>query len=177
MDFGKALKTQSSTSELKFNQSLKSNQFLEKERYIRHEINSCENNEQNKAIVDNLNKYYLDKEQESDNQNEITKKSRKKRKKKKNVDNYTCNNINNDYVNIKEIELLENVKFHKKIDNFTKQIITPKDRVKIFVRQINKKYKTDTVNTNSLVSTKKSLRDIFSQILKKFKEERRLQCK
>lgn len=169
MDFGKSLKTHS-TSELKINQSLKSNKFLEKEKCEGPNIISYENiNQQNKIINNNFNEYYLDKNLESESENEISKKSRKKRKKKKKLNNYT-------YENNIETEIIKNAECHNEIHNFTNKVIMPKKSVKIFVRKNNKKYITGIISKNSLVSTKKSIRSIFSQLLKKFKEERRLQC-
>lgn len=168
MDFGKSLKTHNSINELKFNQSLKNPKILDTEKCRAH-VKTYENIQQNKTTVNNLNEC-INKDLKSESENELPKKCRKKRKKKKRLNNYTNKNISYDYQNN-----MENVEFHKEIVNITKEVVVPKNSVKIFVRKNNKKYLTDTISTSSLISTKKSLRSIFSQILKKFKEERRLQ--
>lgn len=157
MDFGKSLSMQNFVNEPEINQPLETDHCIEK---IYEEqkgiMNSFEKATQQNETIVNLNEYYdnLDKKQKH-NQTKITKKSKRKRKKKKKKNSNS--------------EIKDNVQDNTQIGNSTKQVVTSKDPVKIFVRQVNKQnLSTKKVNQGS---TKRSIREIFSKILKQFKEE------
>lgn len=59
----------------------------------------------------------------------------------------------------------------------TDQRTTSKDPVKIFVRQTNKKYENQPINEKSLVSQKKTVGEVFSQLLKNYKRAKLRQIK
>lgn len=150
MDFGKTLTTYDSVGELEINQLFKINQY------------SKNINHQNNIIV-NINDYYPDK---SNCQNNIPRKSRKRCKKKK-----KCKDINHDYSNNTKAELNEHIEiqYNNKIEN-----CISKNSVKIFERQINKHQTIETNSKELQVSTKKSIKDVFSEILKQYKKKKEL---
>lgn len=168
-DFSNALKMHYLSGKLEMNQSLKNYQYSEKVQ--KSILNPSENiSKQNKTTVD-LKEHFQDKKQN------ISTKSKKKRTKKKKFNINSFNNANYDYTNINNNEEMEDVQdeCYKQIEYSTKQIVKRSNgSVKIFVRQTNKKYKSETVSKESLVSTKRTVRDIFSKILKDFKKERAL---
>lgn len=128
-------------------------------------INNSENiNQQNTEMV-NVHDYNLSKEQENSNdQIEKPKKSRKKRKRKK-KNNNDCQNI--DYSNT--VVTNNSDEGDKKMKN---SVVTSKKTVKIFIRKMNNKDKSQIDKRKSLVSTQRSVRDMFSKMLKQFKKER-----
>jgi len=173
MDFGKALNARGLATGLELNQPLDRQKILDERKNVASTFEKvCRRNE----TAVNL-KCNPDKGQESNNQIRTSKKSKRKRKKKrKRINNY-CTNINNDSNNT-EINHCVRDKCYSHVGNSTKQIIMSKDPVKIFVRPVNKKYQS-AENTNQKplnISSKRSVREIFSKILKQFKEEKKLQC-
>lgn len=179
-DFSNMLKTHSSLSgELKFNQSFKLHQYSIKKKceVQKSAFNTAEKiNQQNKTM--NLNGYFQNEKQSNNNQTQILTKSKKKRIKKKKLNIYSCKNPSYEYTNINNTEVIDDVqeKYFKQIENTTKKRIvkSSKDSIKIFVRQTNKKYKSETTNKESLVLSKRTVRDIFSKILKELKKEKLL---
>jgi len=93
-------------------------------------------------------------------ENRQTKKKKKHRKKKKKkLNNSSC--INYDFTD----------------NDVIKNIDIAKEPVKIFTRTKNKKYLSETINKEIDISTKMSVREIFSKLLKQYKRERQLlQC-
>lgn len=159
MDFAKALKINKSTSQLEMVQSSKIGQHVEiicKVQKVSEDLEPCQIIEENNI-----------------NQTNTKKKSRKKRKKKK-KSLYTLENTNND-LNTEAIEHFKN-QYLTNSENSPKQMTTSKHPVKVFVRRATKKYKSDTAGTEPLISSKKkTVRDVFSAILKQYKMERRNQ--
>lgn len=168
MDFGKALNAHSLANKLEILETDQcSEKLCEEQKQVMDTFKKT--NQQNETIV-NLNENYNnpDKEQEDNNQTQMPKKSKRKRKKKK--------KRNNNYNNI-EIKDYVQDECYTQIENSAKQMFTSKDLVKIYVRQVNKKYQNaENVNQKSLqVSSKRCAREIFSNILKQFKKEKLLQ--
>lgn len=163
---------QNSSGKLEINQSLKNYQYSKKVQ--KSILNPSENiNEKNKTTMD-LKEHCQNKKHSNIIQTKISTKSKKKRKKKKKIYINSSKNAD-DYTNINNNEEMEDVQdeCYKQIEN--SQIVKRSNSsVKIFVRQMNKKYKNETVDEESLVSTKRTMRDIFSKILKDFKKERAL---
>lgn len=93
----------------------------------------------------------------------------KKRKKKKRYNSNNCRSITYDHLNNLNTEVIvnDNNKCHKKID-------PPENAVKIFESPNNNMNKSKILDDESLISTKKSARQIFSDILKQFKKERQV---
>lgn len=175
IDFCKALKKHN-TSKLEIINLPKIDQYSEKicetEQNI---INISQNSNQHQDAIENVHESYsIIKEMGTIEQTEIKKKSKKKRKKKS---KYSSENLNKNSMT----EVIEHVNDeYQKINEISskqpKQFIVSKQPVKIFVRQANKKSKNETVGTQSLISTKKkTVREIFSNILKQFKMERQKQ--
>ncbi|XP_025191419.1 putative uncharacterized protein DDB_G0282499 [Melanaphis sacchari] len=168
MDFSKALKRHHLMDNLERNKPLIIDKQSKELTYKvqNNIINNFENiNQQNKKIV-GVHEYNLNKEQESNNdQTEMPKKSRKKRKRKK--------KNNNDFKNINHFKtvIINNTKdeCNKKMKN---SIVTSKKAVQIFIRKTNNQDKSQIDRKKSLVSTHRSVRDMFSEILKQFKKER-----
>lgn len=175
MDFGKALSAQGLANTLEINQPLDrhSEKIIEEQNSVANTFGKA--GQQNETTV-NLNEYHgnSDKGRENNNQIRILKKSKRKRKMKRKQFNYT--NINSNSCNT-EIKDCVGDNCYSQIGNSTKQIVTSKNSVKIFVRPVNKKYQSaKNVNQKPLnISSKKSVREIFSKILKQFKEENKLQ--
>lgn len=167
MDLTKALKTHNLTSQIEIIQSSKLNQHLEKMCEIQRTIQIIPKNinQQHKATEP----YLITEEESNINQTNPKKKSRKKHKKKKKL---ICtlrniNNSNNESIKHFKDEYLTNS------EKSPKQNLAAKPPVKVFVRQANKKYKSDTVCTEPHIpSKKKTVRDVFSAILKQYKLER-----
>lgn len=170
LDFSKRLKS-SSINHQKIDQSIQHIQYDEKKPYKAKSnfVNISKNiNLQNKTTID-LNTFYKHKEQKI-NQLKVFKKSKRKRKKKNNLNG----NIN--YKNTVTTEVTENndSEYYKKNENYSKQNMEKsKNDVKIFVRKMNK---NETVNKKFNSSSKKSVREVFSRIVKQLKMERELQC-
>lgn len=168
MDFTKALKIHNITNQLEIIQSSKIDQHLEKMCTIQKTI---------KVIPENINQLHkaskpfpIIEEETNIYQTNTKKKSRKKRKKKKKsiyaLENI-INNSNNEKIEIFKDEYLINS------EKSTKQNLASKHPVKVFVRRGNKKFKSDTVCSEPLISSKqKTVRDVFSAILKQYKMER-----
>lgn len=170
MGFSKRLKSCSNDHQ-NIDQSFLLDQYTENKKFKTKKsiINISENNNVQKETAIDLNEYFIHKEQES-NQIEVHKKSKKKRRKKKKLNGSIY------YKNTEETVNIDN-EYHKKIeDSSIQNMAASENAVKIFVRNINKKYKNETVHNNSDVSTKKSVRAIFSRIVKQLKIDRQLQC-
>jgi hypothetical protein len=164
LDFSKRLKS-CSINHQKIDQSIQLIQYDEKKTFKAKK--NIENiNLQHKTTLD-LNKLYKHIEQES-NQLKVDKKSKRKRKKKNNLNgnSYYRNTVRTDITENNDYELKQN-------ENSVKQNLEKsKNAVKIFVRKINKEHKNETVNKISNISTKKSVREVFSRIVKQLKMER-----
>lgn len=170
IDFGRLLKMQSSKSKLDIYQPLKTDQYPDdKNNYI---LNSVKNPSkdvelQNEAIYNiNLGLKSIN------NQTKALKKSRKRRKRKKKFNTNIHANIINDFTSTASIEAIKQIEDTCYMHS-TKQIVTPKVPVKIFVRQANKNDQSKDTSENS--TKMKSAREIFSKLLKQFKQERELQ--
>lgn len=168
--FGRLLKMQSSKNKLDIYQPLKTDQYPDdKNNYIQNSVkNPSEDIElQNEAIYNiNLGLKSIN------NQTKMLKKSRKRRKKKKKLNTNTHTNIINGFINTTNIEITKQIEDTSYMHS-TKQIATPKFPVKIFVRQVNKNDQSEDTSKNT--TKMKSLREIFSKLLKQFKQERGLQ--
>ncbi|XP_022160485.1 uncharacterized protein LOC111026675 [Myzus persicae] len=169
MNFCKALKTHNLMDNLKTNKPLLINKHSE-------EINTSENiNQYNRALVVVHVNYYPNKEKENNKDlTEMPKKSKKKHKRKKKCNNNDCKSIN--HTNTSKTLVTDN--FKNECDEKTRNsIVTSKSTVKIFIRQMNNKNKSQIDKKESFVSNQRSARDMFSKMLKKFKKERlKLQC-
>lgn len=132
--------------------------------------NNSENiNEQNGVIVD-VQEYCLNKKQENKNDQTIKPKKSKKRKRKKKFNNNDCTNI--DHTNMSSINVVTD-NFEDECDEKMKNSnVTSKNAVKIFIRQINNKDRSQIDRKKSFVSTQRSARHMFSKMLKQFKKER-----
>jgi len=177
MNFCKALKTHNLIDKIKINKPLIIDKHSEELIYQVQKctINTSENiNQRNKAII-KVHEYYLNEEQENNNYvTEIPKKSKKKRKRKKKCNYNDCKSIN--HTNTSKTAVMDCFKDEcdEKMGN---SIVTSKNTVKIFIRKMNNKDKSQIIRKEPLVSNQRSARDMFSEILKKFKKERiKMQC-
>lgn len=170
IDFGRLIKMQSLKSKLDIYQPLKTNQYPDdKNNYIQNSVKtpSKDIELQNEAIYNiNLGLKSIN------NQTKMLKKSRKRRKKKKKLNTTIHANIANDFIDTTNIEIIKQIKDACYMHS-TKQIVTPKIPVKIFVRQVNKIDQSEDTSKNS--TKMKSAREIFSKLLKQFKQERKKQ--
>lgn len=170
MDFCKTLKRHNLMDNLEKNKPLITSKHSEELicKVQNSIINNFEDiNQQNREKVI-VHEYNLSKEQENNNDHtEMPKKSRKKRRKrKKKINNNNCKNIDHS-----KTAVINNSK--DECDKIIKNsIVTPKKTVKIFIRKMNKKDKSQIDGKKSLVSTQRSVRDMFSKMLKQFKKER-----
>lgn len=165
MDFTKELKIHNVTSQLEIIQSSKIDQHFEK---------MCRIHKTNKVIPENINQqhkaskpYTIINEEKSN----IYKTNRKKKRKKKKKSIYLLENINNNSNN----EGMEYFKdeYLTNSEQSTKQNFASKHPVKVYVRRGNKKFQSDTICMEPLIfSKKKTVRDVFSTILKQYKMER-----
>ncbi|CAI6361709.1 unnamed protein product [Macrosiphum euphorbiae] len=172
MNFCKVLKTHNLTDNVKINKPLIIDKHCEELTYQLQKciINTSENiNQQNGELVKE-HEYYLNEEQENNNNlTEIPKKPKKKRKRKKKFNNSVCKSI--DHTNTSKTLLTDNFKdeYNDKLGN---SIVKSKNTVKIFIRQMNNKDKSQIDRKESIVSNQRSARDMFSKMLKKLKKER-----
>lgn len=157
MDFGKMLKTSNMLfkSQINHNNSPSENEKVKVQSSV---MDVSANEDQQKQSVINLQKYYRIKE--SEGQTKKQKKSKKKKKRKK-LNTILINNDN--YVNYTKNEV--EVELYEK-NNYT--VSKSKESVKIFIRQA-KTYNNETIHNES---TKKSVRDVFSKILKQYKQKK-----
>jgi len=175
INFCKALKTHNLSDNIKMNKPLITNKHSKElisqvQKYI---VNTSENHQQTGALG-NVHEYYLKKKQENNDVTEIPKKSRKKRKRKKKYNNNDCKSI--EHSSTSNTLVTDNFKDEcdEKMRNSTD---TPKNTVKIFIRQTNNKNKIQITKKESLISNQRSARDMFSKMLKKIKNERiKMQC-
>lgn len=169
IDFGRLLKMQSSKSNLDIYQPLKTDQYPDdKNNDIQNSVkNPSKDIELQNEIIFNYNLGLIN----INNQTKMLKKSRKRRKKKK-LNTTIHANIINDFINTTNIELIKQVEDSCYMHS-TKQIVTPKVPVKIFVRQVNRNDQSEDTSKNS--TKMKSAREIFSKLLKQFKQDRQLQ--
>jgi len=177
MNFCKALKTHNLTDNVKINKPLIIDKHSDELTYQVQQciINTSENiNQQNGELVA-VHEYYLNEEQENNNNlTEMPKKSRKKRKRKKKFNNNDCKSIN--HTNTSKTLVADN--FEDECDkNLDNSLVKSKNTVKIFIRQMNNKDKSQVDRKESFVSNQKSARDMFSKMLREFKKERiKMQC-
>lgn len=177
MNFCKALKTHNLTDNVKINKPLIIDKHSDELTYQVQKciINTSENiNQQNGELVA-VHEYYLNEEQENNNNlTEMPKKSRKKRKRKKKFNNNDCKSIN--HTNTSKTLVTDN--FEDECDeNLDNSLVKSKNTVKIFIRQMNNKDKSQVDRKESFVSNQKSARDMFSKMLREFKKERiKMQC-
>jgi len=169
MNFCKSLKTHNLTDNFKINKPLIINKHSE-------EINTSGSIDQQNRVLVNGHENYPNKEKENNNDlTEMPKKSRKKRKRKKKYNNYNyCTSM--DHTNTSKTIVTDNFKYEcdEKMGNSN---VASKNTVKIFIRQMNNKDKSQIDRKESIVSNQRSARDMFSKMLKKFKKERiKLQC-
>ncbi|XP_015380403.1 PREDICTED: uncharacterized protein LOC107174099 [Diuraphis noxia] len=176
MNFCKVLKTHHLMDNIKMNKSLITNKHSKEliSQVQKCIVNASENNNQQTGVLGNVHEYYLTKKQKSNDVTEIPKKSKKKRKRKK-----KCNN--NDFKSIEHTStpttLVTDNFNHECDEKMRNSIIKPKNTVEIFIRQINNKDKNQITKKESFVSSQRSVRDMFSKMLKKIKKERiQLQC-
>ncbi|KAL4107183.1 hypothetical protein QTP88_017566 [Uroleucon formosanum] len=177
MNFCKALKTHNLTDNIKINKPLIIDKHSKELIYQVQKciINTSENiNQQNGKLV-KVHEYYLNEEPENNNNlTEIPKKSRKKRKRKKKCNNNYCKSI--DHTNTSKTLVSDNFK-DESDEKLGNSVVKSKNTVKIFIRQMNNKDKNQINRKELFVSNQRSARDMFSKMLKKFKNERiKIQC-
>jgi len=171
INFCKALKTHNLTDNLKINKNSEK-LICQVKKCI---VNTSENiNQQNKEL-DNVHENYLNTKQENNNDiTEMPKKSKKKRKRKKKYNNNDCISI--EHTSTSKTLVKDNNK-DECDEKMRKSIVTPKNTVKIFIRQIKNKDKSQIAKKESFISNQRSARDMFSKMLKKIKKERiKMQC-
>ncbi|XP_016658466.1 uncharacterized protein LOC107883286 isoform X2 [Acyrthosiphon pisum] len=176
MNFCKALKTHF-TDNIKINKPFIIDKHSEELTYQVQKciINTSENiNQQNGELV-KVYEYHLNEEPENNNNlTEMPKKSRKKRKRKKKFNNNDCKSI--DHTNTSKTFVTNNFK-DECDEKLGKSIVKSKNTVKIFIRQMNNKDKSQIDRKESFVSNQICARYMFSNILKKFKKEKiKMQC-
>lgn len=143
-------------------QSFHFDQYTEKKN-----VNISENITSQNGTIDPNEYYSYRHKRQVCNEIKVQKKSKKKRKNKK--------NLYRDNKNITKTDVTEIIDDNnlRKIENSSKQnMVVSRNAVKIFERKINKKLKNETVDKKSDVSNKKSVRDIFSRIVKQLKMDR-----
>jgi len=178
MNFCKALKTHNLKDNIKINKPLIIDKHSEELSYQVQQcfINTPGNiNHENGELV-KVHDYYLNEEQENNNSlTKMPKKSRKKRKRKKKFNNNYCKNI--DHTDSSKTSVANNFK-DECDEQLGNSIVKSKNTVKIFIRQMNNKDKSQIDTKESFVSNQRSARDMFSKMLKKFKMERlkNMQC-
>jgi len=177
MNFCKALKTRHLTDNIKINKPLIIDKHSKELIYQVQKctINTSESiNQRNKPLI-KVHEYYLNEEQENNSDvTEIPKKSRKKHKRKKKCNNNDCKSINHTNTSKTVVTIDFKDKCDEKMGN---SIVTSKNTVKIFIRQMNNKDKSQIDRKVPLISNQRSARDMFSEMLKKFKKERiKMQC-
>lgn len=175
LDFSKALNSRSLTDKFEKNKPLIIDKHSEELicKVQKNIINTSGNiNQQNGLVVD-VYEHNLDKEKGINNDIiKMQKKSRKKRKRKKKFKNNDCIL---DYNNTSKTVVTEFC--DEKMENSSKnKNYSSKNSVKIYVRQMNNNHKSKISSKESLISTEKSLKNIFSKMLKQFKKERQLKC-
>lgn len=155
MDFCKVLKTSNKLFKPHINceNSSSKNEIVIVQSSVMH---ASEHKNQHNESITNLPNYYQVKESEGQTKKPKTLKKKKKRKKL----NIHVNNDSNYMKNrVDEVQLHEiNYDVESK----------SKDSVKIFVRKMDKIYNNEMVQNKS---TKMSVRDVFSKILKQYKEK------
>jgi len=161
MDFGGLLKKYSlKIKQEKLYQPLFNiNKHLEEKNDIEQTNITCVTKTSENILQQNKANYDIITDKEVENINnpiKKQKKSRKRRKKKKNV-------------------TISEVIDHSDFDSIKQQTAAPRHQVKIFTRTSIKKYASETIIKEPISSTKtKTLREIYSKILKQFKEEKKL---
>lgn len=174
MDFGRMLRKNNLINNLETNQPIKINDESKEKKNChqqKHDLHVSENiSEQNEGF-ENIHPG-IDKELESTN-NKVPKTSKKRRKRKKKLKNNPYQTVNTDLINddvscinsthAKTIEVFED-----KSSESTVTVSGSKDPVKIFVRTNNK---CRTVSNTSPSSPKMTLRQLFSKLLKEYKQD------
>jgi len=149
MDFGKSLKEHYLKKQQEINKLNKKYIYTVKDNVI----NTSGNIIQQSNAIKGFNSM-------TEQENRQTKKKKKNRRKKKKLNNSICD-LNYDFTD----------------NDVIKNIAIAKEPVKIFTRTKNKKYLSETINKEIDISTKMSVREIFSKLLKQYKRERQLlQC-
>lgn len=162
MDFGGLLKKHGlKIKQEKLYQPLfKINQHLEEKNRVEQTTTECVTKTSENILQQSKANYDIITDKKVENINNPIKKPKKSRKRCKKKKNCTVSEVidDSDFGSIKQ------------------QTTTPKgSSVKIFTRTSIKKYASETIIKDTIGSTKKkTLREIYSQILKQFKEEKEL---
>lgn len=168
MDFGKAFKRQKSQNGQK---KIIINLFSENTQKYLVDAHKTTNH-RNETILKNKQDY-LNKKQVLNKRSTdvIKKKLKKKRRCYNNCENI---NINDNCMKTKIMYDNDDVHYYEGDENSLKQCCPPKNLVKIFVRLTNKIHISNTESKDSLIAKQKYARDVFRNILKQLKKEKKM---